>query len=262
MKKIFLILILAFLLTGCSLQDVNVEKPEYISNDVSIVEENNIDGSQSVVSDEKEANEIRPEIGEKFIPEGMVKSGGYLTIDSAEIFDNLNDAGIEEANLLPGSLLLDNGEPREIYNEIANDMSVAYDKNTGNMLNGWKIVKVHYIFENQSAVSIVNDTISIPEEKYADDVFKVGNLNVCNADNSLMVSKMNYFCYNQIFFSLSDSVEYIAKPNNKLFKCPVDEKIEFDIAYVFCCEPENLYMSATSGSKTNTMVDLKLGGDS
>lgn len=194
----------------------------------------------------------------------MVKSGsGYLTVDSAEIFYNLKDAGIEEKELLTYSSLLDhNGEPGEIYNEIVEDMTVAYDKATGDMINDWKIVKVHYTFENQSAVSNVNDVIIVPEEQYADDVFMIGNLNVCNADDGNMSTKMNYFCYEQIYFSLSDSVEFTAKPDSTLFKCPVGEKVEFDIAYVFCCEPENLYMSATTGNKTCTMVDLKLGGDS
>lgn len=205
---------------------------------------------------------IRPKIGEKFIPEGMVKNGGYLTVDSAEIFDDLKSAGIEEQNLLPNSLLQENGEADMLQTMPDGKTSVAYDKPTGKMINDWKIVKVHYTFENQSAVSIVNDFIVMPEEQYTDDVFMIGNLNVCNKDEGHMNTKMNYFCYKQIYFSLADSVERLGKPNHTLFKCSSGETVEFDIAYAFCCEPENLYMSATTGNKTSTMVDLELGGAS
>lgn len=254
-------LLTGLLLTGCSLQDVNVEKPESTPTDISTEERAVGDNSQPDISIEESENKLRPEIGEKFIPEGMVHSGGYLTVNSAEIFDNLSDAEIEEAQLLDYSLLV-NGEPSELTVGVNSGMTVAYDKATGNMINDWKIVKVHYTFENQSAVSTVNDTIILPEEQYSGDIFSVGNLNVCNADDSEMVTKMNYFCYKQIYFSLSDSVEYKYKSDQSLFKCPVGEHIEFDIAYAFCCEPENLYMSATSGDKTSTMVALDLGGDS
>lgn len=262
MQKILLSIITMMLLTGCSLQDVNVEKPESTPADISTEENAVVDNSQPDISIEESDNKLRPEIGEKFIPEGMVHSGGYLTVNSAEIFDNLSDAGIEEADLLEFSLLWDNGEPTELTVGVDSGMTVAYDKATGNMINDWKIVKVHYTFENQSAVSTVNDTIIFPEEQYSGDIFSVGDLNICNVDDSKMVTKMNYFCYKRIYFSLADSVEYKAKPNSNLFKCPVGEKVEFDIAYAFCCEPENLYMSATSGDKTSTMVDLELGGDS
>lgn len=260
MKK-SIALLTGLLLTGCSLQDVNVEKPESTSENISIENENNISESQHDVPIEESDNKLRPEIGEKFIPEGMVHSGGYLTVNSAEIFDNLSDAGIEEADLLEFSLLL-NGEPSELTVGVDSGMTVAYDKATGNMINDWKIVKVHYTFENQSAVSTVNDTIIFPEEQYSGDIFSVGNLNVCDADDSKMVTRMNYFCYKRIYFSLADSVEYKYKTDSTLFKCPVGEKVEFDIAYAFCCEPENLYVSATTGNKTSTMVDLELGGDS
>lgn len=262
MQKILLSIITIMLLTGCSLQDVNVEKPVSKTNDSSIENENIVSESQSDVPIEKSNNKLRLEIGEKFIPEGMVHSGGYLTVESAKIFDNLSDAGIKAADLLPFSLLKDNGEPTELTIGVNSGMSIAYDKATGNMINDWKIVKVHYTFENKSAVSIVNDYIVMSEEQYPCDIFTIGNLNVCNADDSEMVTKMNYFCYKQIYFSLSDSVEYKYKSDQSLFKCPVGEHIEFDIAYAFCCEPENLYMSATSGDKTSTMVALDLGGDS
>lgn len=261
MRKFLLNVTIMMLLTGCSLQDVNVENHKSESQDINATESITVDESGKSSEDEDIANELRPALGEKFIPEGMVKSGGYLTVDSAEIFNNLNDAGITEAQLINYSLLCD-GEPLELFNEITQKDSVAYDKNTGDMINGWKIVKVHYTFENQSAVSIVNDYVVKPEEKYSEDIFTIGNLNVCNADNSFMLTKMNYFCYDRIYFSLSDSVEYTAKPDSTLFKCPVGEKVEFDIAYVFCCDPENLYVSATTGNKASAMVDLKLGGDS
>lgn len=258
MRKFLLLNVtIMMLLTGCSLQDVNIENHEATSQEINAVEESEKSNESKNVD-----HELRLELGEKFIPEGMVESGGYLTVESAEIFDNLSDAGIEEAKLLPYSLLLDNGEPNAIFNEITEELSVAYNKNTGDLINGWKIVKVHYTFENQSAVSIVNDYVILPEEKYADDIFTIGNLNVCNLDNSNMVTDMNYFCYNQIYFSLSDSVEYTGKANPTLFKCPVGESVEFNIAYVFCCEPENLYISATTGNKASTMVNLKLGGNS
>lgn len=261
MRKILLNVTIMMLLVGCSLQDVNIEKNESEPQETNAVESITVDKSEKLSEPEDVTRELRPDIGEKFIPEGMVDSGGYLTVDSAEIFNNLNDAGITEAQLINYSLLCD-GEPQELFNEITKKDSIAYDKNTGDMINGWKIVKVHYTFENQSAVSIVNDYVVKPEEKYAEDIFTIGNLNVCNTDNSLMVTKMNYFCYNQIYFSLSDSVECMGKPDSTLFKCPVGEKVEFDIAYVFCCDPENLYMSATTGNKASTMVDLELGGDS
>ena len=260
MKK-SIALLTGLLLTGCSLQDVNVEKPESAPVDISTEENAVVDNSQPDISIEESDNKLRPEIGEKFIPEGMVHSGGYLTVNSAEIFDNLSDAGIEEAQLLDYSLLV-NGEPSELTVGVDSSMTVAYDKATGNMINDWKIVKVHYTFENQSAVSTVNDTIILPEEQYSGDIFSVGNLNVCDADDSKMVTRMNYFCYKRIYFSLADSVEYKYKTDPTLFKCSVGEKVEFDIAYAFCCEPENLYVSATTGNKTSTMVDLELGGDS
>lgn len=265
MKKFYCGIIATMLLTGCSLQDVNVEKNENSKIENEIVNDSNgiIDGNETnSISEEKTINKFRPKIGEQFTPEGMLKSGGYLTIDSAEIFDDLKSAGIEEQDLLPSSLLRENGETGMLQTMPEGELTVAYDKDTGKMINGWKIVKVHYTFENHSAVSVVNDFIVMPEEQYTDDVFMVHNLNVCDKDDGNMVSKTNYFCYNQIYFSLADSVEWIGKPNHQLFSCPSGETVEFDIAYAFCCEPDKLYMSATSGNKTSTMVDLELGGDS
>lgn len=267
MKRVMALAAVSLLITGCSLQDVNVEKREEpAQNDYSeIIQDNNMDGA-AVSNDPAQKGEaestLRPKIGEKFTPEGMLKSGGYLTIDSAEIFDDLKSAGIEEQNLLPSSLLRENGEASMLQTMPEGELTVAYDKDTGKMINGWKIVKIHYTFENHSAVSVVNDFIVMSEEQYSDDVFMVHNLNICDKDDGHMVSKTNYFCYKQIYFSLADSVECIGKPNHQLFSCPGGETVEFDIAYAFCCDPENLYMSATSGNKTSTMVDLELGGDS
>ena len=267
MKKFFCGILATMFLSSCSLQDVNVEKREEPTrNDYSEnIQNNNMEEAavnNNPAQNEEAESTIRPKIGEKFSPEGMLKSGGYLTIDSAEIFDDLKSAGIEEQNLLPSSLLRENGEASMLQTMPEGELTVAYDKDTGKMINGWKIVKVHYTFENHSAVSLVNDFIVMSEEQYSDDVFMVNNLNICDKDDGHMVSKMNYFCYNQIYFSLADSVECIGKPNHQLFSCPSGETVEFDIAYAFCCEPDKLYMSATSGNKTSTMVDLELGGDS
>lgn len=40
------------------------------------------------------------------------------------------------------------------------------------MINGWRIAKIHFTFENESAISLVNDTYAtLEEEEYADDIF-------------------------------------------------------------------------------------------
>lgn len=131
------------------------------------------------------------------------------------------------------------------------------------MINGWRIAKIHFTFENESAISLVNDTYAtLEEEEYADDIFSVGSLNLCNTDNNYMVTEMNYLCYPRIYFSLEGSVDYLIETNHCFFQCPVVEKVEFDLAYIFCCDPEYLYLATSSGSKSDILVDLNLGGDS
>ncbi|MCC8136023.1 MAG: hypothetical protein LIO40_05040 [Ruminococcus sp.] len=263
MRKLFLGLAVMMALTGCSLQDVSVENSDSSSQEANNVNEADGTAEESGNSDDAEnlQQNIRPKIGERFLAQYMVESGGYLTVDSAEIFDNLNDAGIEESQLQPYSLLTPDGEVIKRYNEITHE-GVTYDKSTGDMINGWRIAKIHLTFENESAISLVNDTYGTEEEEYADDIFSVGSLNLCNTDNNYMVTEMNYLCYELIYFSLEGSVDYIDETNHCLFQCPVGEKVEFDLAYIFCCDPEYLYFSTSSGNKSDIMVDLKLGGDS
>ena len=260
MKKIICCILAMMFLVGCSLRDVNVEKNENPNNenDIVIKDEdinNHLDGNSK--------NKLNLEIGEKFVPKnGMVKNGGYLIVDSANIYDDLKSAGIEEDKLLSFSLIDDVGNPIPLcINTKTGDTSVAYDCQTGKMINGWHLLKIHYTFENQSAESIVNDLIVSEDEKYADNIFTVGNLNVCNIAD-LNDNKTNYYCLTKVYFSLSNSIEYTGKRQPTFFECSNGEKAEFDIVYVFCCDPKNLYMTSTTGSKTSQMVDLKLGGDS
>ncbi|MCD7890319.1 MAG: hypothetical protein LUG26_00650 [Ruminococcus sp.] len=268
MRKLILSLAVMMALTGCSLQDVSVENSDSSSQEANNVNEaDDSDGTAEESGNSDDAEDIqlniRPEISERFLAQYIVESGGYLTVDSAEIFDNLNDAGIEESQLEPNSLLLSNGEVYERYNEITQEGAAPYDKSTGDMINGWRIAKIHFTFENESAITLVNDSVATPEgEEYADDIFSVGYLNLCNTDNNYLITEMNYLCYTRIYFSLEGSVDYLSETDNCLFQCPAGEKVEFDLAYIFCCDPEYLYLSTSSGCKSEVMVDLKLGGDS
>lgn len=268
MKRSIAIILSAVMLTGCSLRDVNVEKRETatqnvpaangaVSNTESGGEENTNSEASAPETDEPEIK-LRPELGEKFLPYTIVDSGGYLTVDSAEIFHNLKEAGINEDE---ANLFWENGEPFEQFNRFTKEEGPVYDKATGDILNDFSIVKIHFTFENVNAVSKVNEFIALPEERYDDDVFSVGVLQLCDADDSAMITQMNYYCYLRFYFSLENTIDYTTVKHNGLFRCPPGEKVEFDIAYLFDCDPEHLNLAITSGNKTDTMVDLKLGDD-
>ncbi len=289
MKKLFITIISAFMLTGCSLSDVNVEKIDDSKNEIvskeTTTQDSNIVSTyattqDSVISTESEnnseiqlntentqtqeqkdnsENELLKNFGEPFIPEGMVNSGGYLTVDSAEFIDNLYSAGIDEQNILPYTLFDENGQSLELCEGMNNGgFSIAYDNQTNEMCNDWKLLKIHYTFENKSAESLVNNWIPLESEKYDDDIFTVGNLNVCNTADLNPDNKMNYFCFKQVYFSLADSIEYTGKREPTFFRCHNGEKVEFDIVYAVKCDPENLYMSPTTGNKLSKMVNLQL----
>ena len=249
-KIILISLIISTTFLGCSLQDVtiskNIREPQIIPETSKSID---TDSKCSEKLTESEINDVtlRPDMGEKFAVESLVTNGTlYATITSADVYSNLNAAGINEDDTLPYSLL-NEGEPR-----IENDKPV-YDKKTGDMLNDWKIVKLHIKIENVDAISSYPD----PTNKYKDDVFSASSFNVCNTDNSTMTNSMNYFCYRQIYFSLSG--EFKEQP--ALYTCSHGQTVEYDVAYIFDCDPEYLYFSTTSGNKTNTMVKLNLGDE-
>lgn len=277
MKKYYIFILTAIMITGCSLSDVNVEKidnsenkavtadtqPETFNGDteLKVNDETQLDSDydELTVQSDNSEKKLLLNIGESFIPKGMVNSGGYLTVDNAEIFEDLSSVGIAETDLLPNTLLDEYMNPLELCENMSDEFSIAYDKQTGKTINGWKLLKIHYTFENKSAESIVNDLIPLETEKYNDDIFTVGNLNACNIADLNPSNKINYFCWKQIYFSLTDSIEYTGKRQPTFFRCPNEEKVEFDIIYAYKCEPENLYMSPTTGNKLDTMVDLQLG---
>lgn len=209
--------------------------------------------------EEKIEYNIRPELGEKFVPYTIVESGAYLTVESAEIFHNLNDAGINADDTNYYKLLTENGEPIEEFNRITEELAPVYDKDSGEILNGFSIVKIHFTFENENAVSKVNEFVPLPEERYDDDVFSVGALQLCDADDSNMNTPYNYYIYLPFYFSLEGTVNYTSIKRNSLFRCPPGEKVGFDMAYLFDCAPEHLNIAITSGNKKHIMVDLKLG---
>lgn len=175
MKKLLLLTLAASLTlaTGCSVGNIDISKneveteptrrqPQQITEDGS--DPSNTDTSDNAAEPLEIPYSEVPEtaaLGEKFCVIGPVNSGHlYLTINKCEVFNSLNDAGMEFDDLM--HVLIGDG-----FN---------YDAKTTEFLKEFKMVKIYMTMENVDAVS--RDHVWKPDlyDKYDFSVGRMGSI--------------------------------------------------------------------------------------
>lgn len=186
--KFILILLCTVILSGCSLQDITIEKID--SNESAADEEIYTDNKEKIPTGK---------LGEKINAWTLAKSGTiYLTINNAEYFNSMSEAGINEKNKMP-------------Y-----DVSCGLTE-SGDVEKGFVIAKLHISVENIDAIGSMK--ICDPNNEFDDYDFRVDNFlvgpNTETYCEIIYCSKMgecesSIYCYN-------------LKPG---------ESTEYDIAYI------------------------------
>ncbi len=159
------------LLNACSFSDIEIEKiskeePVYESNAVVSTSDNSgTSAPDSLVQEEaKQDYPIYVGLGESFFAENLILPFGNgvinATINKAEVFQNLKDAGIELEETFPYSV----------------EDGVNYDTESDIFLNNRVLVKLYFTIENVNATSPEH---ADEPERYNEYDFRVDGLGGC-----------------------------------------------------------------------------------
>jgi type III secretion system FlhB-like substrate exporter len=178
MKKYTIALFLCFFsLTGCASADIKIEKNSSTENfDKSdfVISNDEVEGSHEVYLPEEDKTPEAIALGEKFLAENLISpdDGGeiYMSINKAEIYDNLNDANIRYEDVFPDSLY-------DGFN---------YDVKTDTFIGDYVLVKLYFTIENIDAVSY--DHYAEPQ-KYEKYEFRVDGFGGCTEGPVIYHSK-------------------------------------------------------------------------
>ncbi|MBE6864281.1 MAG: hypothetical protein E7495_06925 [Ruminococcus flavefaciens] len=160
-----------------------------------------------------------------YTPPWAIESGELsITIQKAEIFDSIEDAGID---------------PNEI-----NTYSL-YDYETKTSQSEWKILKLHIFAENKNAVtSFKNMGERYPNDEYE---FEVGA-------NTVLKYKSLYSeafrDYQMMWFSLKGE----CKSNSYKFLCMPETTREYDIAY-YVKSKDDVYIMTANGKNYKLIIE-------
>ncbi|MCM1227218.1 MAG: hypothetical protein NC320_07310 [Clostridium sp.] len=174
MKKImlplcaYLIIFSLLTFTGCTSSEINIEKA------VESESENEI--NHEVYESEKDKTSEPIKLGEKFFAENLAAQGESekinMSVDKAEVYNSLNEAGIQFAEVFPDSL----------YDGL------NYDIDTDTFINNRVLVKLYITVENIDATS---EEHAIEPENYGEYDFRVDSLGSCTAGPIIYSSKHN-----------------------------------------------------------------------
>lgn len=137
-----------------------------------------------------------------YTPQWAIENGEFnITIQKAEIFDSIEDAGIDPNEVITGS---------------------AYDDETNTLHSEWKILKLHISAENKNAVTSFKNL----GERYQNDEYEFNAaVNTSLRYKSLYSEEFRY--YQMMWFSLRGE----CKSHSYNFLCMPETIREYDIAY-------------------------------
>ena len=163
------------LLNACTFGDIQIETWSEDQRDSAAV--NSADSTDSG-SDSGSAKTLEAPrhaaLGERFYAKNLVKSHGsgeiYMTIDRAEVFETLAEAGIALEDTFPDSVV----------------DGIQYDQASGTFRGNRVIVTLHFTVENVNATSAAH---AREPESYGEYDFRVDALGACTEGPNFYFSK-------------------------------------------------------------------------
>lgn len=179
-KTLIISAVMSLFLSGCSVGDISISKrenpagsqtPQIVIDEANVSNNkpstDNTSSSNNNLSTNEQSNYTFPEVpksanvGERFCVVAAAESGHlYLTLNKCEVYDNLNDAGVEYDEL-QHSVLID---------------GFNYNSQTTELLDENKMIMIHMTVENVNAVSAFHKEIPDHFGEYDFSVLSLGNV--------------------------------------------------------------------------------------
>ncbi len=224
MKKYTIVLLLClFCLSGCASADIKIEKNPNAENSVNPelnISNEEFEGSHEVYLPDEDKTPEAIALGDRFLAEYLISpdDGGeiYVTIDKAEIYNNLNDANIRYEDIFPDSL----------------SDGLDYDVETDTFLRDYALVKLYFTIENIDAVSYSHYAEPQKYEKYE---FRVDGLGGCTEGPVIYHSKHNTVDAHYLAFQLEPGESINLEAFYRVDKSSVDLS---DVVFTTAASPE------------------------
>lgn len=216
------------ILSGCASSSIEIKNTSE-SNTSNMEPNAQIDNEQILSNNDKIPDPSRDtSLGERFLAKNLILDGGsgeiYMTVNSAEAFDNLSDARVSIDKTF------------ELYDGF------NYDSNTGEFLKNRVLIVVNFTVENISATSRTH--VSEPE-KYSEYDFRVDDFGGCTNGSIAYSSELGEVPVHPLAFHI--------EPN---------ETKEIECGYLVDLDSvklEDICFETAATKKNGAIIDLHLG---